>query len=126
MKHKRFLSVMLALVMVFTLLPVLTPPAKAAGSVTINSTNFPDSSFRGYVSDKLDKNGDLILSADEIAAATSISVYGWGIANLKGIEYFTALKKLYCGGNQFTSLDLSQNTALHFRIRLPESNWSGR
>lgn len=45
MKHKRFLSILLALVMVLTLLPVLTPPAKAAGgSVTISRATFPDSS----------------------------------------------------------------------------------
>lgn len=34
------------------------------------------------------------------------------ISSLKGIEYFTALKELYCCYNQLTSLDVSKNTAL--------------
>ena len=112
MKYKRFLSILLALVMVLTLLPVLTPPAKAAGSVTINDTNFEDVKFQTYLKTYKDSNGDGVLSADEIAEATRISVYGEGISSLKGIEYFTALIELYCGGNEITSLDLSKNTAL--------------
>ena len=111
MKHKRFLSVLLALVMVFTLLPVLTPPAKAAGDVTINDTNFPDKNFQNSIKQK-DTNSDGVLDANEIAAVTTINVYGKEITTLKGIEHFTALKTLYCGDNQITSLDLSKNTAL--------------
>lgn len=34
------------------------------------------------------------------------------ISDLTGIEYFTALTQLNCGGNLLTSLDLSNNTAL--------------
>ena len=37
---------------------------------------------------------------------------GKGLTSLKGIEYFTALLFLDCGGNQLTALDVSQNTAL--------------
>ncbi|MBR5701688.1 MAG: hypothetical protein IKX47_04420 [Oscillospiraceae bacterium] len=111
MKHKRFLSVLLALVMVFTLLPVLTPPAKAAGSVTIDSTNFPDTTFRNYISDVFD-NGDGVLSAAEIAAVTTITVSNMDITTLKGIEYFTALKDLRCVHTKLTTLTLSKNTAL--------------
>ena len=111
MKHKRFLSVMLALVMVFTLLPVLTPPAKAAGSVTINSTNFPDANFSSYIRKNFD-DGDGVLSEDEIAEVTNINVSNLSIASLKGIEYFTALKVLRCVHIQLTTLDLRKNTAL--------------
>ncbi|MDR0292589.1 MAG: S-layer homology domain-containing protein [Oscillospiraceae bacterium] len=35
-----------------------------------------------------------------------------GIVSLSGIEYFTALKWLFCYENQLTTLDVSQNTAL--------------
>ncbi len=116
MKYKRFLSILLVLVMIFTLLPVLTPPAKAAGSsVTISKTTFPDADFRGYVSDNLDKNGDNVLSADEIADVTSIDVrgtYGWDIKDLTGVEYFTALTYLDVEGNSLTKMDLRSNTAL--------------
>ena len=37
---------------------------------------------------------------------------GKGLTSLKGIEYFTALLFLDCGGNQLTALDVSQNPAL--------------
>ena len=37
---------------------------------------------------------------------------GKGLTSLKGIEYFTALTHLDCGGNQLTTLDVSHNTAL--------------
>ena len=111
MKHKRFLSILLALVMVLTLLPVLTPPAKAAGSVTINPTNFPDANFSSYIRKNFD-DGDGVLSEDEIAAVTNINVSNLSIASLKGIEYFTALKVLRCVHIQLTTLDLRKNTAL--------------
>ena len=37
-----------------------------------------------------------------------------GIANLKGIEYFTALKELFCPNNQLKEIDLSKNTQLKY------------
>lgn len=36
------------------------------------------------------------------------------IKSLKGIELFTQLQNLYCGGNALSNLDLSMNTALTF------------
>ena len=43
---------------------------------------------------------------------TSINVSGKSIADLTGIQHFTALTELYCQDNQLTALDLSANTAL--------------
>ena len=43
---------------------------------------------------------------------TEIDARNKGIASLKGIEYFTNLKTLYCENNQLSSLDVSKNTAL--------------
>ena len=80
--------------------------------VAIDEANFPDKTFREYVSDNFDENEDNVLSDDEIAKITSIDCNGSGITNLKGIEYFTELKNLYCYENNLTTLDLSNNTKL--------------
>ena len=84
----------------------------AEGGVAINEENFPDPTFRTYVDDNFDTTDDDALDAAEIAMVTSIAVYGMGISDLKGVEYFTALTTLDCGFNQLTSLDITNNTAL--------------
>ena len=109
--NKRIISLCLALVLLLCLLPA-APTAAAAGDVVINETNFPDDIFRSYVSETFDQNGDGVLSPDEIENAISIECSWKGISSLKGIEYFTAIKTLYCGHNQLTALDLSNNTQL--------------
>ncbi|MFD1614780.1 T9SS type A sorting domain-containing protein [Gelatiniphilus marinus] len=47
-----------------------------------------------------------------ISVVTTLSVFNKGIADLTGIEDFTALTSLNCNANALTSLDLSQNTLL--------------
>jgi Leucine-rich repeat (LRR) protein len=54
---------------------------------------------------------DYVLTA-AIDTLTYLYVGGQNIANLTGIEDFTALTQLGCSGNQLTSLDVSQNAAL--------------
>ena len=110
---KRILSLCLALALLLCLLPA-APTAAAAGDVAINETNFPDENFRGYVSGNFDQNGDGLLSPTEISDVTEIECYECGISSLKGIEYFTALKRLDCDDNQLTSLDVRKNTALDY------------
>ena len=78
--------------------------------VAIDEANFPDKTFREYVSDNFDEIKDNVLSDDEIAKVTSIDCNGSGITNLKGIEYFTELQNLYCYENNLTTLDISNNT----------------
>lgn len=82
---------------------------RTVSAVPINSTNFPDDNFRtellmlhpsGYISDI-----DLI---------TEVHVEGRNYSNLKGIELFTNLEKLYCYDNNLTSLDLSNCTKLKY------------
>ena len=98
------------------LLAGLLPAAAQAEGVTIDETNFPDAAFREYVERVCDSDGNKVLSAGEIGNVDSIFLYGWTtvskITSLKGIEYFTALTKLYCANNALTELDVSQNTAL--------------
>ena len=85
-------------------------------SVSINATNFPDETFRAYLlNQSWGKDG--LLTASEIQSITSLKMRGikyltTGLKSLKGIEYFTALKELYCYENELTSLDVSKNTAL--------------
>ena len=81
--------------------------------IDINATNFPDDNFRAIVkATDINKNGDNYLSWAEIQAVTELYVSEKGIKNLKGIEYFKALKMLACRFNGLESLDVSMNTAL--------------
>ena len=83
------------------------------GKIAINATNFPDEIFRDVVAGTdIDKDADGYLSDEEIAAVTQLDVREKGIQNLKGIEFFTGLKELFCQGNELTSLDVSKNTEL--------------
>lgn len=109
--RKRLLSILLLCCMVLTLLPTA---AFAAGDVNINETNFPDTNFRQYVKDEFDKDGNEVLSADEIAAADTIFVTGKPITSIEGIAYFTALTNLMCSNTKLTTLDTSYNTELVF------------
>ena len=79
--------------------------------LVINEENFPDKYFRAYLSDQ-DYGKDGVISNEELAGITKISVYNKGLKNLRGIEHFTALTDLDCLSNQLTSLDVSKNTAL--------------
>ena len=79
--------------------------------IEINSTTFPDEKYRNCVLG-LTCGEDGYLTPPEIARETNQYIYNKGIANLKGIEYFTALHELKCYGNQLTTLDLSNNKAL--------------
>ena len=109
--RKRLLSILLLCCMVLTLLPTA---AFAAGDVDIDETNFPDANFRQYVKDEFDKDGNEVLSADEIAAADTIFVAGKPITSIEGIAYFTALTNLMCSNTKLTTLDTSYNTELVF------------
>ena len=78
----------------------------AFGDVAIDATNFPDATFRSYVSTNFDANSDGTLSDAEIAKVTQIDVSNTGVANLMGIENFTELEKLNCSGNNLKSFML--------------------
>ncbi|MBQ9392818.1 MAG: leucine-rich repeat protein, partial [Oscillospiraceae bacterium] len=80
--------------------------------IAIDETHFPDANFRSYVAENFDTDGNGALSTAEIAQVDEINVSERDITSLKGVEYFTALKWLYCCNNQLTTLDVSANTAL--------------
>lgn len=81
----------------------LCVPADAAVTavfpgVEISANTFPDEAFRRYVAQYLDKDEDNMLSAEELAEVTELVLSDLGIVNLRGIEFFTALESLDCGG----------------------------
>ena len=77
----------------------------------INETTFPDSNFRKWVLSQ-DYGADGVLTNEELENVISIDISRLEIHDLKGIEYFTALKDLNCMTNKLTTLNLSKNTAL--------------
>ena len=85
--------------------------AGAQADVVINDQNFPDEIFRNWLL-LVDNDKDEKFSDEEIANITGMRIDGMGIETLQGIEYFTALKELFCSENQLKTLDLSKNTAL--------------
>ncbi len=83
-------------------------------SLIAQTTYVPDDNFEqalidlGY-DDVLD---DYVLTAN-ISSVTTLLIESEGISDLTGIEGFTALRFLYCGSNNLSSLDVNSNTALH-------------
>lgn len=81
--------------------------------VAINSTNFPDPNFLGWVQKNLDANyDDGWLDYNERMICGAFFMGGKGIKDLTGIEYFEELEQLSCTENELTSLDLSKNKYL--------------
>ena len=72
--------------------------------------HFSDEHFRAYVLTLDDGDGELTF--EEIRDIRTIDVTDADIAELDGIEYFTALEELFCGHNRLTVLNLFHNTAL--------------
>ena len=74
-----------------------------------------DANFKSYLigNSDINTNGDTEIQVSEASAFSgAIFCAGLNISDLTGIEAFTSLTELYCGGNQLTSLDMSSNTAL--------------
>ena len=92
------------------------------------NTNIPDDNFENYL-ETHDASGNTVPLGDvlsmgngianddtvttaNINTVTTLSVAGLSISDLTGIADFVSLTELNCGTNQFTSLDVSNNTAL--------------
>lgn len=115
-KLKNKLSLFLAMVLCLSVFSV-APFAFGDDLVDIGSA-FPDPVFRRIVSDVYDRNNDGYLSIDE-RSATYMNISGRididengdpveTIDNLQGIEYFTNLTMLRCGGLGLNTLDVSR------------------
>ena len=111
-KRTRLVSALLTLAMVFTFLPFSAFAATDSyGPVYISDLIFPDETFLNYVK-RFDTDNNGTLYPAERYAVTEIDVNDKNITSLKGIEFFPNLKKLDCGHNRLTSLDVSKNTVL--------------
>ena len=121
---KSILSIVLCLVMVFSLLPFT---ASAASSGTpINDMNFPDPVFREYVrkiaggpaltNEKARQIEVLDVSKDNIKKVLGDRD---PITSLRGIKYLKYVKDLNCSGQKLTTLNLELNS------RVEKLNCSG-
>ncbi|MBQ9294073.1 MAG: leucine-rich repeat domain-containing protein [Bacteroidaceae bacterium] len=86
----------------------------AQASVVLNATNFPDATFRTYISELTGVSIGGTISDAKLANVEKIAVKEMGISSLKGIEYFTEITYLWCQENRLTSLDVSKNTKLTY------------
>ncbi|MBR6365807.1 MAG: hypothetical protein IKS10_06910 [Lachnospiraceae bacterium] len=83
-----------------------------AEGIKLTPQNFPDMVFRDYVSRHFDENKDGALNEAEIAKVEEIHLVYNTMQNLKGVEYFTELKRLRCRNNELKSLDVRANLKL--------------
>ena len=114
-KRTRLVSALLTLAMVFTFLPISAFAATDSyGPVYLDDRIVPDDTFREYLLKQFDKDHNGTLYPAERYAVTEIDVNDKNITSLKGIEFFPNLKKLDCGHNRLTSLDVSKNTELTY------------
>jgi len=133
-KSTRLLSAALAVCMMLSVLPVGAFAAEPGAEeqengasaqadpvdsefVEINKTNFPDSVFRKYVEDNIDKadttgQKDGKLSKTERDAVTTISITNQNCTDLTGIAYFANLTTLECQHNGLKELNLEDNENL--------------
>ena len=112
---KRILSIVLCLVMVFSLLPFT---ASAASAVPINEETFPDPVFREYV---LKIVGSSVLTEEKARQIEVLDVSKNNIkkvlgdrapiTSLMGIRYLRYVKDLNCSGQELKkTLNLEQNS----------------
>jgi hypothetical protein len=108
--------------------------AQSEEGVAIDEMNFPDDNFREFVK-TYDSDSDGKLQQNELRSATTMDCSGKEIADLRGIEYFTWLRRLDCSrNNRLCTLNLSYNNVLdpsetNVRRQTAEipllSTWSG-
>ena len=113
---KRILSIVLCLVMVFSLLPFT---ASAASGTPINEMNFPDPVFREYVrkiagGPALTEEKARQIEALDVSKDNIKKVLGNRdpITSLRGIKYLKYVKDLNCSGQELTTLDLERNSSV--------------
>ena len=111
---KRILSIVLCLVMVFSLLPFT---ASAASATPIDEKNFPDPVFREYVRKIV---GNPVLTEEKARQIEALDVSDDNIkevlgdrdpiTSIRGIRYLKYVRDLNCSGQELTTLNLEQNS----------------
>mgnify|MGYP001279205303 CR=1 FL=1 len=92
----------------FLLLILIAPVFGVSQYITIPDEMFEKALVEYGFDDAID--GKVLI--ENINTVDSLHIYYRGITDLTGIEGFTALISLRCGGNKLKSLDVSKNTAL--------------
>ena len=117
MKIIKWISLLLCLLLLIGTLP-FSAIAEYGTDLEINALHFPDENFRAYLQNLSYASGNSStgyrFTQSALQRITAINVANKDISDLKGIEYFTNLKWLYCYSCKLTSLDVSQNTQLKY------------
>lgn len=86
-------------------------PAQA--DVKIDAQNFPDETFRNYVTQHFDSNKDDALSPEEIAAAKIVDLAdNNSVESVQGIELLPALTEINVSGTAISGIDVTKNPEL--------------
>lgn len=108
---KRLTAALVSSAMAFSL---CAPALALSGSgpseydaIALTADFFPDEAFRTYLAEKVDKDGDNVLSSWERSGVSQMSCTSRDIASLEGVQYFTGLTVLVCYDNQLTELNVS-------------------
>lgn len=118
-RTKKLVGVLLALLMISGCFTGVIS-AYAEESVPIDAAHFPDEGWRQIVAEYYDKDDNNELSPEE-RSVTTMSITGMKetllgedvpVKSIEGIEYFTDLETLRCGGIGLTTLDVSKLTNL--------------
>ena len=98
---------------ILTMLSTIILTSGIAAGQTVYPLDIPDVTFRTYLFNSFDKNGDAVLSDGECDEVTEIVVDDFGdIKSVEGIEYFSHLKRLMCDGNVLEQINVTQNREL--------------
>lgn len=118
-KSRKMLSVFFAAVLLVScVFAGITAYAGVSYPVAIDESHFPDAVWRSVVSENFDTDADGYLSEAEALAVTRISPLSAlkddseSIADLTGVEYFTALTTLRAADVGLESIDVSGLPAL--------------
>ncbi|PJB14079.1 MAG: hypothetical protein CO118_10475 [Flavobacteriales bacterium CG_4_9_14_3_um_filter_32_8] len=98
-------------------LPLLFLAIIVSTTIFAQNVNIPDANFKAALvgNSAINTNMDTEIQTSEATAFTGgMNAGSLAIADLTGIEAFTALTSLDCGGNSLTSLTISTNTALTY------------
>ena len=84
--------------------------------------SIPDEKFREILNEKYGLTFDLseTIAYKDIKEIRDLEISNSEISNLQGLEYFTSLQILNCGGNVLTNLDISQNEDLE-KLNCPDN-----
>ena len=92
--------------------PTATITLYAIWGIPIDEAYFPDANFRSFVSASFDQNSDGYLCTTELNTVESIDCNWKELSSLRGVEFFTELRRLECSMNSLAELDLSKNSKL--------------